>query len=115
MQRGEIRLADLDPVRGSEAGKKRPVVIVSNDGANSTAARLGQGVVTVVPVTTSTAKVYPFQVLLLAQETGLPQNSKAQAEQVRSVDVRRIGKIVGRLGFEDLAALDDALKIHLDL
>lgn len=115
MQRGEIRLANLDPARGSEAGKKRPVVIVSNDGANSTAARLGQGVVTVVPITTNTVTIYPFQVLLLAQETGLAQDSKAQAEQVRSVDVRRIGKIVGRLGFKDLATLDDALRLHLDL
>ncbi len=51
MLRGEIRLADLDPVRGSEANKRRPVVIVSNDRANSVAARLGRGVVTVVPVT----------------------------------------------------------------
>lgn len=115
MQRGEIRLASLDPVSGSEGGKTRPVVIVSNDGANSTAARLGQGVVTVVPITTNTVTIYPFQVLLLAQETGLPQDSKAQAEQVRSADVRRIGKIVGRLGFKDLAALDDALRLHLDL
>lgn len=115
MQRGEIRLANLDPVRSSEAGKKRPVVIVSNEGANSSAARLGQGVITVVPVTTNTVKVYPFQVLLLAKETGLPQDSKAQAEQVRSVDVRRIGNVVGRLGFKDLAALDDALRVHLDL
>ena len=37
MHRGEVRLVDLDPVRGSEASKRRPAVIVSNDGANSTA------------------------------------------------------------------------------
>src|ERR1700677_2995097 len=84
MRRGEIRLVDLDPVRGSEANKRRPAVIVSNDGANSTAARLGRGVVTVVPVTSSTDRVYPFQVLLPASGTGLDRDSKAQAEQVRS-------------------------------
>jgi mRNA interferase MazF len=53
MQRGEVRLADLDPARSSEAGKRRPVVLVSNDRANTTAARLGRGVVTVVPVTSN--------------------------------------------------------------
>ena len=39
MRRGEIRIADLEPVRGSEATKRRPAVIVSNDGANLAAAR----------------------------------------------------------------------------
>jgi len=64
MLRGEIRLTDLDPARPSEANKRRPAVIVSNDRANATAARLGRGVVTVVPVTSTIARVFPFQVLL---------------------------------------------------
>jgi mRNA interferase MazF len=46
MLRGEIRLVDLEPARGSEAHKRRPAVIVSNDAANATAARLGRGVIT---------------------------------------------------------------------
>jgi mRNA interferase MazF len=50
MLRGEFRLVNLDPVIGAEADKRRPAIIVRNDGANSTAARLGRGVVTVVPV-----------------------------------------------------------------
>jgi mRNA interferase MazF len=58
-------------------------VIVTNDGANGTAARLGRGVITVVPVTSNTTRVYPFQVLLPARATGLDRDSKAQAEQVR--------------------------------
>lgn len=49
MLRGEIRLTDLEPARGSEAGKRRPAVIVSNDRANAVVERLGRGVVTVVP------------------------------------------------------------------
>ncbi|NNE97258.1 MAG: type II toxin-antitoxin system PemK/MazF family toxin [Acidimicrobiales bacterium] len=92
-----------------------PAVIVGNDGANTTAARLGRGVVTVVPVTSRTDQVYPFQVLLPAPETGLHTDSKAQAEQVRSVAVERIGPVVGRLGFELMGQLDDALRLHLDL
>lgn len=115
MRRGEIRLVDLDPVRGAEANKRRPAVIVSNDGANSTAERLGRGVVTIVPVTSSTGRIYPFQVLLQASKTGLERDSKAQAEQVRSVAVERIGALVGVVPPDVLALLDEALRLHLAL
>jgi mRNA interferase MazF len=115
MRRGDIRLVDLEPVRGAEANKQRPAVIVSNDGANSTAQRLGRGVVTVVPVTSNTKRVYPFQVLLLAQDTGLAADSKAQAEQVRSIAVERVGPQVGSMTGELQAALDEALRLHLAL
>ncbi len=115
MRRGEIRLVDLEPVQGAEANKRRPAVIVSNDGANSTAQRLGRGVITVVPVTSSTGRVYPFQVLLRAADTGLARDSKAQAEQVRSVAVERIGARVGVVPPELLLALDEALRLHLAL
>lgn len=115
MRRGDVCLVDLDPVRGAEANKKRPAVIVSNDGANTTASRLGRGVVTVVPITSNIERVYPFQVLLPAALTNLPRDSKAQAEQVRSVAVERIGRPVGSLPASLLARLDDALRLHLGL
>lgn len=115
MLRGEIRLADLDPVRGNEANTRRPAVIVSNDRANSVAARLGRGVVTVVPVTSSTDRIYPFQALLPAAVTGLRQDSKAQAEQVRSIAVERLGAALGQVPSDVMAQLDDALRIHLQL
>jgi mRNA interferase MazF len=115
MRRGEIRLVDVDPVRGAEANKRRPAVIVSNDGANATAERLGRGVVTVVPVTSNITRVYPFQVLLEAATTGLDRDSKAQAEQVRFVAVERIGTRLGVLTSDLVAALDEALRLHLAL
>lgn len=115
MLRGEIRLVDLDLVRRSEANKRRPAVIVSNDRANSIAARLGRGVVTVVPVTSNVDRVFPFQALLPADVTGLRQESKAQAEQVRSIAVERIGAVVGRAPADVMARLDDALRLHLQL
>jgi mRNA interferase MazF len=115
MRRGEIRLVDLDPVRGSEADKRRPAVIVSNDGANATAQRLGRGVVTVVPVTSNTERVYPFQVLLPAVVSGLRGDSKAQAEQVRSVAVERVGERIGLVPADLMPALDEALRLHLAL
>jgi mRNA interferase MazF len=115
MRRGEIRLVDLDPTRGSEANKRRPAVIVSNDGANTTAERNGRGVITVVPVTSNVTRVYPFQVLLDAATTGLDRDSKAQAEQVRSVDVQRVGARIGVLGRHLITELDEALRLHLSL
>ena len=115
MQRGEIVWVDLDPTRGNEANKRRPAVIVSNDGANRMAQRLGRGVITVVPVTSNTDRTYPFQVLLPATSCGLPKASKAQAEQIRSVAVQRIGNSVGRLTPDLLADLDDAIRLHLGL
>ena len=108
-------MVDLDPVRGAEANKLRPAVIVSNDAANSTAARMGRGVLTVVPITSSVKRVYPFQVLLPAGSGGLPQDSKAQAEQVRSVDAERISQRLGLLSPHQMSALDEALRLHLAL
>ena len=115
MRRGEIRIVDLDPALGAESNKRRPAVVVSNDGANTTAERLGRGVVTVVPVTSNVDRVYPFQVLLDADATGLARDSKAQAEQIRSVAIERVGERVGALTPELLGALDEALHLHLAL
>jgi mRNA interferase MazF len=115
IRRGDIRWVDLDPSRASEASKRRPAVIVSNDAANMTAARLGRGVVTVVPVTSNVDRVYPFQVALASAATGLDRDSKAQAEQVRSIDVERLGDRIGVVPGPLLEALDLALRLHLDL
>lgn len=115
MRRGEIRLTDLDPAQGNEANKRRPTIIVSNHRANATADRLGRGVVTVVPVTSNVDKVFPFQVLLPANVTGLPVDSKAQAEQVRSVAIQRLGPVLGRLPASLVNELDRALRLHLQL
>ena len=112
MLRGEIWQVDLDPVRGSEANKQRPAVIVSNDRANGAATRLGHGVVTVVPVTSNTEKVYPFQVLL-PTSSGLSVESKAQAEQVRSIATQRLLRRLGRVSNAELGEIDAALRLHL--
>ena len=115
MRRGDVVWIDLDPTRGSEADKRRPAVVVSNDGANRTAQALGRGVVTVVPITSQTQRVYPFQVLLPTKCCGLPKSSKAQAEQIRSVAVQRVGTVAGRLTTPLLAQLDEAIRLHLAL
>jgi len=115
MRRGEIRIVDLNPTRGSESGKRRPALIVSNDGANAAATSLGRGVVTIVPITSNTQRVYLFQVRLPAATTGLQQDSKAQAEQVRSVAVERIGEQIGQVPAAIMFEIDEALRLHLAL
>jgi len=115
MRRGQVRLVDLDPVRGSEADKRRPAVVVSNDRANAAAERLGRGAVTVVPLTSNTARAFPFQVLIPAEAGGLRIASKAQAEQVRSVAFERLGPALGQLPPMLMTELDEALRLHLDL
>ncbi|MGA4789784.1 type II toxin-antitoxin system PemK/MazF family toxin [Nocardia sp. AB354] len=114
MRRGDVVLVDLDPVRGNEVAKTRPAVVVSNDGANRRAVQLGRGVVTVVPVTSNTERIFPFQVLL-EDVPGLRVASKAQAEQVRSVSVERIGRVLGTLPPALVKDLDRALRLHLNL
>jgi mRNA interferase MazF len=115
MRRGDIHFVAFDPVRGSEADKRRPAVIVSNDAANATARRLGRGVITVVPVTSNVERVYPFQVLLPAEQTGLELDSKAQAEQIRSIAVERVGDRLGVVPNVLMLDIDEALRLHLAL
>lgn len=115
MRRGEIWAVDLDPSVGSEADKRRPAVVVSNDHANTTASRLGRGTVTVVPITSNLSRVLPFQVALPKTDTGLRRDSKAQAEQIRTVSVHRLVRRLGSIDGERLGELDDAIRLHLDL
>jgi mRNA interferase MazF len=115
MRRGDVFLVNLDPSLGAETNKTRPAILVSNDAANTTANRNGRGVVTVVPITANTSRVYPFQVLLASGEAGLDRESKAHAEQLRSVDVARLSRRLGALRPTTLRQLDDALRLHLAL
>ena len=115
MRRGDIVSVDLEPARGAEADKRRPAVVVSNDMANATARRLGRGVITVVPVTSNTERLFPFQVLLTADETGLKRDSKAQAEQVRSIAIERVHGRLGVVPESRMRDIDEALRLHLAL
>lgn len=115
MRRGEIWLVDFEPSRGAEADKRRPAIIVTNDGANIRAEQLGRGVITVIPLTSSVDQVHAFQVFLPSADTGLPRNSKAQAEQVLSVAVERVGMIIGRVPQDLMDEVDEALRLHLAL
>ncbi|HEU0167557.1 MAG TPA: type II toxin-antitoxin system PemK/MazF family toxin [Chloroflexota bacterium] len=113
MRRGEIWLVDFEPAVGSEPNKRRPAIIISNDGASARAERLGRGLLTVVPTTSNTRRIFDFQVLLQAHDTGLDVDSKAQAEQVRGLDVSRFDRRLGRVSLTDMKRLEKALLVHL--
>lgn len=115
MRRGDIVWARLDAAEGSEANKVRPVVIVGCDAHAQVSVRRGQGVVTIVPVTSNVTRVLPFQALLEAELTGLDRDSKAQAEQVRSLDVARLGGVIGRVPAAAMEDIERALRVHLAL
>jgi len=85
MKRGEIYFANLDPTVSSEIKKKRPVLIISNNANNKAATTI-----TVIPLTSNVAKVYPFEVLLEKQVSGLTKASKAQCHQIRTISKLRI-------------------------
>ena len=88
-------LVDLQRVRGAGANKRRPAVIVTNDGANHPAVRLGRGVVTVVPVTSNVGRL-PVPGVATGGRLPADHDSKAHAEQVRSIDVGRSGCASGQ-------------------
>lgn len=112
MRRGEIRWVALTHGEGG-AKAQRPAVIVSNDGANTAAARRGVGVVTVVPLTQASGDAQPFQVVIPAGVAGLRRDAKALAEHVRTVNAARIGPSIGTLPLDYVRRLDDALRVHL--
>jgi mRNA interferase MazF len=111
IRRGEVYLASLDPVIGREIAKTRPVVVVSNDLNNEFS-----GTVTVLPITSgSVEKIYPFEVLLLKGTANLPKNSKAKANQIRTLDRSRLVKFIGELPKDVIAGIDKAMMLHLGL
>ena len=111
MKRGEIYFANLNPTVGSEIAKRRPVLIVSNN-ANNRAANT----VTILPITSNVSRIYPFEVQIQAEESGLPKTSKVQAQQIRTISVQRLDdKLAGRLSSALMQQVDAALKLHLAL
>lgn len=110
-RRGDVWLADLDPVIGSEQGKTRPVVIIQNDVANEYSP-----VVIVAAITTAVGpKEYPTEVRVSAPEGGLKKDSVILLNQIRTIDKRRLIERWGELTPETMRKLDEALMISLGL
>jgi mRNA interferase MazF len=101
--RGEIRWADLNPVRGSEQAGKRPILVLSHDVFNE---RSG----TVIGVAlTSRPQRAGFPLTLELQSAGLPKRSWVKISQIRTLAVERIGPRLGRVTPEELAQVVEGL------
>jgi len=109
-KRGQIWFVLLDPVVGHEIRKTRPALVISNDRNNQFA-----DTVTVLPITSKTEKIYPFEILLSKEETHLPKDSKVKCNQIRTVDKKRLVNLVGALSAERLKEIKEALLIHLGI
>ncbi|MGF1482146.1 MAG: type II toxin-antitoxin system PemK/MazF family toxin [Cyanophyceae cyanobacterium] len=109
MKRGEIYYAALSPTVGSETGKRRPVLIISNNINNRVAST-----VTVLPITSNVKRIYPFEVKLTPSQSGLPRASKVQAQQVRTIAKERINtQVVGSLDETLIKLVEAAIRLHL--
>jgi mRNA interferase MazF len=105
-RRGEVYWVILDPTVGTEIKKTRPAVVVSNDSCNAFGSR-----VVVVPLTSNVTSLFPGEAKVRVGK----HESRALGDQIRSIDKARLGKRLGRLSRQDLALVDDAIRITLDL
>lgn len=110
LRRGDIAFTDFAPAREGEANYTRPAIIVTNNQANAAAP-----VVTVIPLTSNLERVYPMQLFLPNNRTGLDRDSKAQVELIRHVSTGRIKKVIGYVPNDLMAELDSKIKEHLAL
>lgn len=101
--RGEVRWADLNPVRGHEQAGPRPVLILSHDIFNERS-----GTVTVVAMTGQQPRA-GFPLTVESEATGLNKRSWIEISQIRTLSVDRIGKRLARASEEELARVVDGL------
>ena len=104
--RGEIRWADLNPVRGHEQAGDRPVLVLSHDVFNERS-----GTIIAVALTSQEPRAgYPLTLELSTAK--LPKRSWVKISQIRTLSTERIGKRLGRASDEELAkVLDGFLEI----
>ncbi|MDO8720624.1 MAG: type II toxin-antitoxin system PemK/MazF family toxin [Syntrophales bacterium] len=101
--RGEIRWADLNPVRGREQAGLRPVMILSHDIFNECS-----GTVIALAITSQSQKA-GFPLTLELKAGYLPKKSWIKISQIRTLSVERIGKVIGKASLEELTQVIEGL------
>ena len=109
VRRGDLYYADLSPVVGSEQGGVRPVIVVQNDIGNKYSPTI-----IVAPVTSQMNKAkLPTHVKLKGNKYGLPKNSVALMEQLRTIDKTRLREKIGTFSADIMSKIDEAISISL--
>jgi mRNA interferase MazF len=106
--RGQVWMADLDPVRGHEQGRRRPVLIVSVDAFNQTPA----GLIIIVPIT-GTIRPIPAHVRIEPPEGGLTKASVALCDQIRTISKARLSHCLGYVSGATQDSVGTVLKFLL--
>lgn len=101
--RGEIRWADLNPVRGREQAGFRPVLILSHDVFNERS-----GTVIATAITSQTQRA-GFPLTLELKQGKLPKRSWVKISQIRTLSVERIGKRISKVSPEELVQIVEGL------
>lgn len=109
IKRGELYLADLSPVMGSEQGGVRPVLVIQND--------IGNKYSPTIIVSAITSRLYkaklPTHISLDANNFGLSKDSIILLEQIRTIDKLRLKEKIGELNALKMKEVDKALLISL--
>lgn len=109
-RRGEVWSVDLNPTRGREPFGRRPALIVSVDLFNQGPAEL----IVVIPITSKEKKI-PFHVPVEISKGGLQKRGFIKCEDIRSISKDRLSKRLGPVSQETMAAVEDRLRILLNL
>ena len=109
--RGHVYVADLEPVRGSEQGRTRPVLILSNDAMNATSP-----VVIIAPLTSASnvSRLYRTDVFVSTPEGGLSVDSVVILSQIRTIAKSRMVKELGELSAATMALVRKAACFAMD-
>jgi mRNA interferase MazF len=106
-KRGQVWWVDHDPALGSEPAMTRPSIVVSSDEHNEF-----MPTVTVCPLTSSIKRVYDFEVYMTEGDGGIPKDSKAQPQLVRTISKQRLIGYLGTVSETTLELVDEGLKTH---
>lgn len=112
IQRGEVWWAALPEPVASEPGYRRPVLVVSSDEFNGSRIRT---VVAAVLTTNLRLAAAPGNVLVVAEETGLPRDSVVNVSQVVTLDKSFLAERTGLIGGRAMLAVEDGLRTVLAL